>query len=288
MNLAAMNAEGVSAPARTGGARTGARENRPGDPGASNPGDCPDRSRPVRTLAQEHESGQSVARHSHRRAQLLYAACGVMEAVTARGAWVVPPRQAVWIPAGVEHEVRYRTRASIRSLYVHASRAERMSAECMVVNVSPLLAELVMKLVEMDPGNEGGGRCARLIDVLLDELDALQPAPLHLPLPEDARLRPIVDALQSDPGDNRSLEQWADIVGASARTLARAFVADTGLSFGAWRQQLKLHEAMTRLGDGQSITAVALDLGYQSPSAFIAMFRRALGAPPARYFRDFD
>lgn len=262
------------------------RQNVPGPGRGAHPGDCPDRSRPVRTMINDRGPGESIGRHHHLRAQLLYAVHGVMEAITVRGAWLVPPRQAVWIPAGVEHEVHFRTRVSMRSLYVHGSAAGRMSAECHVVNVSPLLAALVVRLVDIDPRNEGGGRCARLVDVLLDELGALEAAPLHLPLPGDSRVRPIVDALQRDPGDNRSLEQWAGTAGASARTLARAFVADTGLSFAAWRQQLRLHEALTRLGDGQSITAVALDLGYQSPSAFIAMFKRALGEPPARYLRE--
>jgi AraC-like DNA-binding protein len=121
--------------------------------------------------------------------------------------------------------------------------------------------------------------------VILDKLHDLEPAPLSLPLASDKRVRRVGDALLENPADERSLEDWALQVGASARTLARLFVNETGLTFAEWRRQVRLLEAIDRLGKGQAVTRVALDLGYESPSAFIAMFRRTLGAPPGKYFK---
>ena len=73
------------------------------------------------------------------------------------------------------------------------------------------------------------------------------------------------------------------MAGASPRSLARLFQAELGMSFTAWRQQARLLEALRRLGDGEPVTTVALDLGYATPSAFTYMFRRALGVPPSRF-----
>jgi AraC-like DNA-binding protein len=110
-------------------------------------------------------------------------------------------------------------------------------------------------------------------------------APLHLPQPRDPRLRAVTGALLRDPGDARSLTAWSRHAGASARTLARGFLRETGMGFGAWRQQARLLRALELLAEGEPVTRVALELGYAGPSAFIAMFRRALGATPGRYFR---
>ena len=87
----------------------------------------------------------------------------------------------------------------------------------------------------------------------------------------------------SDPADDRGLEDWSRFAGASPGTLARLFQSETGMTFRAWRQQLRLQRALEMLTEGQAVTSVALDLGYDSLSAFIAMFHRALGASPTRY-----
>jgi len=109
---------------------------------------------------------------------------------------------------------------------------------------------------------------------------------LHLPMPSDARLIPVTDALSTHPADPRSLEDWAMEVGASTRTLTRLFTAETGMTFREWRQQVRLLEALTRLGEGHPVTNVAMDLGYDSQSAFISMFKRALGKTPGKYFAE--
>ena len=90
----------------------------------------------------------------------------------------------------------------------------------------------------------------------------------------------------ANPADNRALAGWAVEIGASERTLGRLFIRHLGMSFGAWRRRLRLLESIDRLGNGASVTEVAYELGYGSPSAFIAMFRENLGVPPARFFSD--
>ena len=102
-------------------------------------------------------------------------------------------------------------------------------------------------------------------------------------MPHDPRLARICRALGADPGSTRTLEDWGREAGGSGRTLARLFVRETGLTFAAWRQQARLLAALARLAAGEPVTRIALDLGYASPSAFAAMFKRALGAPPSRY-----
>jgi AraC-like DNA-binding protein len=120
--------------------------------------------------------------------------------------------------------------------------------------------------------------------VILDQIHSLPVAPLHLPIPEDRRLRAIATAMTANPGDVRTLADWVHTVGASSRTLARLFLAETDMSFRHWRQQVRLLEALRHLASQEPVTTVALDLGYDSPSAFIAMFKRALGMTPGQYF----
>ena len=151
------------------------------------------------------------------------------------------------------------------------------------MQVSSLLRELVLTAVTYPEAYLPDGREERLMGVILDQLREQQTAPLALAMPRENRIRKVAEALLADPGDNRGLEQWSEFAGASTRTLARLFQAETGMSFRAWRQQLRLQRALEMLADGHAVTSVALDLGYDSPSAFIAMFRRTLSASPTLY-----
>ncbi len=249
------------------------------------PGDLDDPARPIVALAVDHPGPHVFPPHSHLRAQLLYAPAGVMTVVTATGTWVVPPQQAVWVPAGVEHEVRAAGPLALRSLYVHPAATRGLPEVCCVVGVPPLLRELILRAVTFGEAVARDGPEARVLALIPDELRALEPEPLHLPLPRDRRLRTVTGRLAENPADGRPLAAWAEAAGASERTLARLFLKETGLTFGAWRQRLRLLAAIARLARGQPVTAVAYDLGYDSPSAFIAMFRRSLGATPGRYLK---
>ena len=247
----------------------------------------PDSSEAIVSQGNEHDAHHTTGMHAHLRAQLLYAVRGVMRVRTEYGRWVVPVEQAVWIPGGVEHEVRCLNAVSMRSLYVlpdaGAAVAAPLPTQCQVVDVNALLKELIVRACAVS--ESGGTLSPGLTLAILEELAALEAAPLELPLPRDPRLMVITDALRANPADDTSLADWGYRVGASERTLARLFQSETGLGFSAWRQRLAAHVAIARLDSGDSVTRVALDMGYSSPSSFVAMFRRVIGKPPARFMR---
>lgn len=242
--------------------------------------------RPVVGYAADYASGDLIHCHRHADGQVIFATTGVMTVTTAAGQWVVPPQRAVWVPPNVTHAIRMTGAVAMRTLYLGAAARASLPDTCAVLHVSPLLRELIVRVVAFARPYAKSGREARLVGVLLDEVAAARTAPLHLPTPSDPRLRVITDQLAVDPGDKRSLAVWARSAGASARTLARLFQHETGLSFAHWRQQARLLRALERLAAGDPVTTVALDLGYDSPSAFISMFRSRLGATPGRYFGD--
>jgi AraC-like DNA-binding protein len=175
-------------------------------------------------------------------------------------------------------------RVEMRTLYLRRDAAGKLPRLCCVMNVSPLLRELILAATEMPLAYDERGRDGRVMRLVMDELGRASDLPLHLPRPADRRLTRICDAILQAPADTRSLDEWAAAVGASTRTLARRFRQETGMSFAAWRQQARLLESLRRLAAGEAVTKVALDCGYATPSAFGAMFRRALGVTPSAYF----
>ena len=243
-----------------------------------------DMPRPIVVRATQYPAGFIIPPHRHRRAQLVYASEGIMTVTTEQGMWVVPPQRAVWVPALVEHCIRTTGRLSMRSLFITPDAAPALPTACCVVAVPPLLRELILYAVSRPRLYAPGSADERLMAVILDQMQGLPVAPLYLPMPRDPRLQAIAQGVLRDPADPRMLTDWARDVGASTRTLARLFLADTGLTFRHWCQQARLLEALRRLASQEPVTTVALDLGYDSPSAFIAMFKRALGTTPGRYF----
>lgn len=241
----------------------------------------PSAERPVVGYARDY-SDIVIDWHRHDCAQLLYATSGLMRVEAVGGLWIVPPQRAVWVPAGTAHRVQGVGEVAMRSLYIHAG-LPGLSGTCQVIAVSPLLRELILEMARRSPGYAGEGPEGRLAAVILDLLRIPGLPVLHLPIPAERRLQPIVRALLDDPADRRDLADWARVAGASERTILRLFAAETGLGFREWRTQLRLHEALARLVTGEAVTEVAFAVGYESPSAFIAMFRRALGESPLRY-----
>lgn len=234
-------------------------------------------------LASLHETEP----HRHRKAQLLYVIGGVITVEASGGIWTVPPHCAIWIPSGIAHAARTGGRITVGNLYIEPLLTGQLQHDCGILFVQPLLRELLLRFMSgpcLYP--EGDTREERLVSVLLDELQAAPLEPLYLPMPTDRRLRRLVEMLIDDPSVRFTIEEWGVRVGASNRTLTRLFQRETGMSFVRWRQQLHVGLALQRLAAGQSVTNVAFDLGYESPSAFIAMFRRMLGTTPARYFTE--
>ena len=239
---------------------------------------------PIVVLSEHYRQGEGPW-HAHRRAQLIHASEGVLTVRTADGLWVVPPQRGVWVLPGVAHQVNSSSGFQLRALYAEP-RTVSLPPRCCVVGISRLVGELLIAASDFGGNYPVSGPEARLMRVVVDRLPRLELGSLHLPVPRDARMRRIAALLNHDPADPRSIEALAAAVGCSGRTAARLFVAETGLTFAQWRLQLRLLAALDRLGRGQSVTATALDVGYGDTSSFIAVFRRAFGATPARYFAE--
>ena len=235
--------------------------------------------------AEEHEHGFFIIPHMHDSAQLIYASEGVMTVETDDGAWVVPPERAVWVPALVTHSIRMTGEVRMRTLYVRSSEAPISSTHCCVVQVSALLRACIARFFELPEWWAECGPEARLVAVLLDELESAPTAPLHLPMPKDPRASKVASAFRENPSSRRSVGEWAKVAGTSERTLERLWSSEVAMTFGRWQQQARLLRALEVLASGSSVMNVALDVGFETPSAFIAMFRRAMGTTPARYFR---
>ncbi len=232
--------------------------------------------------------GERLDFHTHRRAQLIYASDGIMAVTTRTATYLVPPQRAVWMPAGIEHRIDARSAVKMRTLYLSPEAGIDLPAGVCVFNVTPLLRELILAAVAAGPEFAPDSAEARIMAVILDQIQAQPVAALALPLPEDTRLRRVAESLLEDPADTRELADWAQAVGASKRTLVRLFPRQTGMTFRQWRQQCRLLHALELLNGGASVTAAALETGYENSSAFIAMFRRCLGSSPLQYMRGGD
>jgi AraC-like DNA-binding protein/quercetin dioxygenase-like cupin family protein len=243
-------------------------------------------SQAIIALALDYPDGHVIPKHWHSRAQLLYASTGVMTVTTGSGVWVLPPLRAMWIPACTEHSIRASGSLSMRTLYIKPDAAANFPQACRVVSVSAVLRELIIYSTSLPRFYEPGSLAGRVMTLILDLIRFRDTVPLDLPIPRDARLKKIFDLLSSHPADGRTLEEWGLRVGATGRTLSRFFRAETGMTFHQWRQQLRLLEATRLLGKGEPVTAIALDVGYNSLSAFVSVFRKVLGVTPGRYFRD--
>lgn len=237
----------------------------------------------IRTLAATYSPGHVIPVHSHDWHQLLYASEGVMTIHTSRGSWVVPPHRAAWIPANIEHSVEMSGPVSLRTVYLVPRLSKSLPRDCCTVNVPPLLRELILEAVSREMLRRTIPPEARLIGVLLDQIEALPAAPLQLPMPRDPRASKVAELFKANPAESRSLDELAREAGASARTIERLFRAETNMAFAKWRQRLRLLHALRLLASGEPVINVALEAGYDSPSAFVAMFRRELGTTPSRY-----
>jgi len=223
-------------------------------------------------------AGVHIARHTHAWAQVAYASRGVLRVGTQGTTWMVPPSRAIWMPPHVTHEVV--EEAFLRTLYIDEHAAPPGLDACRVVEVSNLLREVIAALDEPDLP---AAREQVLGALALDELTRSEPLPLSVPMPNEKRLRALCEAVIANPANTDSLEQWAASVGASTRTIARLFRQELGVSFSQWRQQALLARAIPLLSQGRPLAHVAQELGYQSQSAFSAMFRRAFGRSPRAF-----
>ncbi|MGZ3699192.1 MAG: AraC family transcriptional regulator [Bdellovibrionota bacterium] len=237
------------------------------------------------TLIYRYPKNHSIAEHFHREAQLVFAVQGVMSIRTQEGSWLVPPNRAVWIPASVPHSIQMSGIVEMRTLYFEPGFARGLPRACGVLNVTPFCRELIVRICELGVLRRRSSKDLRWLEIIKEEMARLQALPLMLPLPRDPRSLKLAEHLLLNPGDPRTLHELSRLAGASKRTLERFYLDETGLSVGRWRQQLRILHAVRLLAGGSKITDAALEAGYESPSAFIAMFKKTLGMTPSRYLQ---
>lgn len=226
------------------------------------------------------------APHRHRKAQLIYSVRGILNCEVETGVWIVPPQCAVWIPGDMLHSTRGSGETECYCLFVDPDAIEGLPTVCCTLAIAPLLRELLLKATGFEQLYAEHGAEARLISVLLDELRQAPVEFLHLPMPQDRRLRQLAQALLADPSSKTPMDEWARHIGMSERSMSRLLMQEVGMSFGRWRRQLHIVLSLQRLTKGESVQTVALALGYESASGFVTMFRKAMGKPPARYLSE--
>lgn len=239
----------------------------------------PGRGVAISTLAYDYPRGYNVPEHAHGSHQVIFATHGVMEVTVGQTLWLIPPQFAIWIPTRTRHSIRMPARVSMRTLYLRQSLARRMPQTCSVLQVAPLLRELILEIVRRGALRTNAADRA-MTDVLLAELHTASPMPTHLTLPKDQRALALAESLVANPGSRRPLRMLCKENGVSVRTLERAFRRDVGTDFETWRRQLRLMNAVERLVAGSSVKQVAYAVGYRQPSAFVATFRRSFGMTP--------
>jgi AraC-like DNA-binding protein len=237
----------------------------------------------VRSLASTYPDGFTIGDHDHPWGQLVYGRTGAMQVMSGGKSWLTPPTRAIWLPPQQPHAIRMRGAVAMRTLYIAPEIAGPLPDDAVVLEVGPLLRELILHILGLGMLGPAIPEQARMAAVLVDLIAAAPREDMALPLPADPRALALAERLQAQPRDRSGLPDLARAAGASLRTLQRVFPRETGLSLEAWRQKARMIHAAADLSSGGSVTAAALDCGYDSVSAFITAFRRQFGETPGRY-----
>lgn len=231
------------------------------------------------------EDDRDRSMHHHRKGQLVVALRGSVTCEVPTGLWMVPPQCGVWIPGGTPHAMRGTAGTDLYLLLVEPVAAA-LPVKCCSLAVTPLLREMILHLAEMPQAYSEDSSTARLVGVMLEELARMKVERFYFPISADRRLHQIVNELTRNPADRRTARDWARHLAISERTLTRLVLRETGMTFGRWRQQFQIIVALKWLYAGVRVQRISEDLGYESVSAFITMFKKALGKSPSRYLAD--
>jgi AraC-like DNA-binding protein len=212
--------------------------------------------------------------------KLSFAVRGHLEVITDDARRIVPADRAVWVPAGTPHTEIMRAPVSMRSLFIARAATSIAPTSCRTIAVTPLLRELVLHISRIGALDRRKPEQARLVGVLFDLLAAAEDVPLELRSPRDPRARRFAELVTDKPGDDAPIAALARRAGASLRTMERCFIAETGVAVGEWRRRMRLFHALRLLEAGDSVTNVALEVGYATTSAFSAAFTREFGRSP--------
>ena len=241
---------------------------------------------PVFGVAVRYPAGHVVPRHQHPYGHLIYADRGLLRVETESDQWLVPPTAAVWLRSGVPHRLVVPVALQAHGLFVREDICTRLPAVDCVVHVSGLLRELIMALAQDDSPTSSSRRMRLLGALLIEELRAQPVLPLRLPWPKgsaDSQVQHVCQSLLDNPGDAATAAGWADRLAMGEKTFHRHFLQATGMTFGKWRQQLRLMSSLTLLMQGMPITQVALASGYDSHSAYSTAFSKQFGQPPSAF-----
>ena len=223
--------------------------------------------------------------HTHAEDHLAWMRTGTGEITVAGARWNLHAGTVVWVPAGVVHDVALRAGSDLVSLYVSVALrpADAPSGRARVLRADPLLTAVVSHLADGTPSPGRRRLCWQLYTDLMTHAEHLFDA---LALPTDSRARQVAQQILRSPGDPRRLDDWAAATGVGARTLMRAFIRDTGCTFGRWRTLARLNAAASLIASGESVNHAAREVGYTTTSGFIAAFRGEFGVTPERYRRQ--
>lgn len=241
---------------------------------------------PFSVQGRREPKGIAVPSHVHDEGMLVLVHEGLVVVQAGADVWTVMPGSLGWIPPGMPHGARWFGDARGSFLYVRRDVCERLPTHCRSWPSSKLIEALIERFTGQQAGELSEAYLAQLFDVLLEEIKQRDHTPLHLPMPADPRLQDLANTLLGTPDDPAGIDEWAQRLNMSSRTLMRRFRQETGVTLGQWRQQARLLRAMEMLCRGGSVTEAALSVGYESTSAFIGSFRSAFGATPTRYLAD--
>lgn len=260
----------------------------------------------------------SCPMHSHEWGEFVYSFSGVIEITINDKRYLVLPHYGIWVPPNAAHQWINNNRGrdgsrgrdsrqegndkqrGDNSRACNDSRAcDDGSAQycsvyiawdfclefCMLpcsVQISPLMRSMLHHLRDM-AGFHSSDEQERFLHVFMDQLRSAPCIDSYLPASSDARLSGLLSELEQNPGDNRSVKQLARALGMTERTLARRCRKELGITLLEWRQRLRIIKALGLLEEGAHVEHIALELGYSSSSAFIAMFKRLMGKTPAQF-----
>lgn len=243
---------------------------------------------PVYAFSENYPHGHIEDWHSHERIQLIHTLTGVIRVQTHEGIWIIPPGRGVWIPAHKPHALLSSGDVKARGVFIEDALQYDIRNECRVVAIPALLRELISSAMEIQSNIQAESRNERLLQLILDEVRLLPALAFNLPDPQSPKLQQLCQRIKENLALEWSLEESAQQLHISSKTLARHFQKETGLHFSHWVRQAKLMQAMIDLAMNKPVLNVALDLGYESPSAFSAMFKRETSMTPSDYLKQFS
>ncbi len=229
------------------------------------------------------EAGESSDWHTHAFGQITSALSGSMYVGTPDRVHLLCSAMAIWIPPDTRHWLRYGARNEMIYVDVSCDEAERLGGNCRVVGMTPLLESLMTATVPGASPERSAAHTATLHALLRQEFIAATDVPLSVAMPHDRRIVGVARAALNGPGEVGKSGDWLSEVAAGRKTIERLFVTETGMTPARWLRHVRVLHAITRLAAGDKVGMVALDMGYESASAFTYMFRKTIGVCPSRF-----